>query len=281
MPVVPDHRRAYEPAILQASKHSCPRLGYDSQRWFASRAGARRRPAGRVSAAKAQGGPGRVAASPVRLTVERDTAMHRSVWLWHDSRMPYLVPPVVPAGRMSSRPQPSLCAGDLILRPWTRRDVAPLMSAYGDAAIQRWHARTVDSPREALQLINSWLDGWTAETSARWAVVDAVDEVMGQVALRDVDFQEGEAELSYWVVPHSRRRGVATESVRTLTQWSFDELGLDRLELHHSLMNDASCRVADGAGFALEGTMYQKAVHLDGRHDMHLHARVRMTSPEA
>jgi hypothetical protein len=36
-----------------------------------------------------------------------------------------------------------------------------------------------------------------------------------------------------------------------------------------------SCKVATKAGYLLEGTKRSAAVHDDGRHDMHLHARIR------
>ena len=42
----------------------------------------------------------------------------------------------------------------------------------------------------------------------------------------------------------------------------------------HSTANAASCRVAEKAGFAPEGVLRQSVRHLDGWHDMHLHARV-------
>lgn len=190
--------------------------------------------------------------------------------------MPYLVPPVVPVGRMSSQPQPTLGCAERILRPWCDRDAEALVAAYRDQAIQRWHARTVETPDEARALIDQWNRSWTTESAARWAVVDhPTNEVVAQVALRSIDRQEGEAELSYWVLPHARQTGTATASVLAVARWGFEELGLHRLELHHSVSNTPSCRVALKAGFVLEGTMSAKAVHADGRHDMHLHARLR------
>lgn len=190
--------------------------------------------------------------------------------------MPYLVPPVVPVGRMSTQTQPTLHCGERLLRPWREGDVETLIAAYRDEAIQRWHARTLGSHREALQLIDEWNGYWAVESAARWAVVDhSTNKAIGQVALRSIDRQEGEAEVSYWVMPQARQTGVATQSVLAVTGWAFEELGLHRLELHHSVSNTPSCRVALKAGFVLEGTMSAKAVHPDGRHDMHLHARLR------
>lgn len=80
--------------------------------------------------------------------------------------MPYLVPPVVPAGRMANRPQPSVPAGDLLLRPWDGGDIGTQRRAYADAEIRRWHARTVASDEEARALLDAWNAGWVAETRA-------------------------------------------------------------------------------------------------------------------
>jgi RimJ/RimL family protein N-acetyltransferase len=60
-----------------------------------------------------------------------------------------------------------------------------------------------------------------------------------------------------------------------VSDWALGGAGFHRLELDHSTRNDASCRVATKAGFAPEGTKRSAAVHADGRHDMHLHARIR------
>lgn len=64
-----------------------------------------------------------------------------------------------------------------------------------------------------------------------------------------INLFEGDGELAYWILPFARERGVEPLAVRAVTQWSFDVVGLKRLQL-----NQASCRVAQKAGFALEGT---------------------------
>jgi len=58
-----------------------------------------------------------------------------------------------------------------------------------------------------------------------------------------------------------------------MTAWGF-ALGLHRIELEHSVANDASCRVALKAGYALESTKRSQALHADGWHDIHLHVRI-------
>lgn len=67
----------------------------------------------------------------------------------------------------------------------------------------------------------------------------------------------------------------------TLTLWSDRVARSDAQQMLHSTLNPASCRVAEKAGFALEGTRREAALHADGHHDMHLHARIDTTGPAA
>jgi [ribosomal protein S5]-alanine N-acetyltransferase len=62
--------------------------------------------------------------------------------------------------------------------------------------------------------------------------------------------------------------------VRAASTWMFRSVGLHRLELSHSTLNPASCRIAEKAGYPYEGTRRQQVLHQDGWHDMHLHARL-------
>lgn len=100
-------------------------------------------------------------------------------------------------------------------------------------------------------------------------------QVLGRIALRGLDFDDGTADVAYWVLPAARGAGIASRALTTLTVWALDEIGFQRLHLDHSTRNHASCRVATKSGHLLEGTKRSAAVHDDGRHDMHLHARIR------
>jgi RimJ/RimL family protein N-acetyltransferase len=189
--------------------------------------------------------------------------------------MPSLIQPVLPAGSLSERTQPSLpAAGGLTLRPWRAGDASAVVAAFTDPDIQRWHTHAIDSPQEAVAWINEWAVRWAAETNACWAVVDAGDVVLGRVALRAINLFDGVAEVAYWILPAARGRGVVVRATDELARWAFEDLGLHRLVLRHSTLNVASCRAAQKAGFAPEGTERSSLLHTDGWHDMHLHARV-------
>jgi len=64
------------------------------------------------------------------------------------------------------------------------------------------------------------------------------------------------ADIGYAVHPDARGQGVATRAIRTLTRWLTEDPDgprLARVQLDHSVENNASCRAALAAGFEREG----------------------------
>lgn len=186
----------------------------------------------------------------------------------------------MPAGSLAAQEQPHLpVRPGLALRPWRDDDAPAVRAAFDCPQIQRWHVRRIDGDDEARVWTAQWAGRWRDETAASWAIVDADDRPLGQVGLRGVLLAEASAQLSYWLVPAARGRGIATEALRALTRWSFTRAGLHRLALDHSTANTASCRVATRADFPVEGVLRGSVRHADGWHDMHLHARLRTDGP--
>jgi RimJ/RimL family protein N-acetyltransferase len=184
------------------------------------------------------------------------------------------LPVAVRAGAVNGQPQPVIDAGGgLHLRPFVEADADVLVRAYADPSIERWHRRTL-TVEEALE----WVRGrawhrWQAETGAEWAVAADDGVVVARVGLPVLHLAEGIAEVGYWVLPEGRGRGLAGRALTAMTDWLF-VLGLHRVELMHSVLNEPSCRVAVKNGFDLEGTRRSALLHPDGWHDMHLHARL-------
>ena len=178
--------------------------------------------------------------------------------------------PVLRPGALCRSPQLRLSAGDVTLRPWEPADAPDLVRAYEDPDIHRWHCRSL-----SLEQAEAWVDHerqrWEQDRGGSWAVTRD-DALLGRVGLGVRSLEEARAGVSYWVLPEARRRGVAALAVAAVADWAFGTAGFHRLELEHSTRNPASCRVAARAGFAAEGTQRGRGLHLDGWHDMHVHA---------
>jgi len=185
------------------------------------------------------------------------------------------VPPVVRPGTMAALDQPTLVASpDVLLRPFVSDDAHWVGVAFEDPEIQRWHRYRVAGDA-AVAWVGQWAATWQDESNAGWAIASrAGGAPLGRLGLRGVDLSDGYAEISYWVLPAARGQGVATSAVTAARRWCFEALGLQRIEIAHSVHNPASCRVAMRAGFVLEGTRRNGLLHADGWHDMHVHARL-------
>ncbi len=101
-------------------------------------------------------------------------------------------------------------------------------------------------------------------------IVGPDDRLTGRVAMY-TDLARGTGEVAYWVLPHARRRRVASRSLAAVTEWAHGWLGLGRILLQHSVDNAASCAVATRLGYELEGVARAADLHTDGWHDMHQH----------
>ena len=83
------------------------------------------------------------------------------------------------------------------------------------------------------------------------------------------------ANLGYWLRASALGRGVATQAVILLRDYSFDETNLDRLEIVVAVQNTASQRVAERVGAVLEGHLREALLLCDERHDAVIYSLLR------
>jgi len=171
---------------------------------------------------------------------------------------------------------PLLHTAGLVIRPPVPEDAPRAFELMNDPDVRRWNP-TRDCPD--LETAEAWLrDGadWSEGTHATWSAVDRDSGLLvGNVSLFAIDTDDRAAKIGYRVHPAERGHGYARQMVDAVTRWAFSERGLMRVQLEHAVGNPASCRVAEAAGFALEGvTRSAYAVPGGGREDCHIHGRL-------
>jgi ribosomal-protein-alanine N-acetyltransferase len=77
------------------------------------------------------------------------------------------------------------------------------------------------------------------------------------------------AHIGYWIDREYAGRGYTTEAVNLLTEYGFSVLALHRIEINLRPENAASRRVAEKAGYVLEGER-PRYLHIDGDWRDHL-----------
>lgn len=173
--------------------------------------------------------------------------------------------------RPTRPPDPPLSDGVVTLRPWMLDDVPALVAACnGDDDLAYWLDRlpqpyTEDDAREYVVESEG---GWRGEAvQTRLAVVDAeTGEIFGSCGVFWHNPEQGVAEVGYWTRREARGRGVATRTVRLLAGWVLGDLEYERLELQTDTRNEPSARVAEKAGFTVEGVIRSARMNArDGR----------------
>jgi len=138
----------------------------------------------------------------------------------------------------------------VVLREWVAADAPAIVECVsGDDEITWWLDR-VPQPytvEDALGYISS-------EDEEKYAVTDAeTGDVLGSIGLTWRDARDV-AEVGYWLRADGRGRGVMTRALRLIARHAFEN-GAERVQLRADVQNEASCRVAERAGFTREGIL--------------------------
>ncbi|MEV0092535.1 GNAT family N-acetyltransferase [Streptomyces sp. NPDC050738] len=187
--------------------------------------------------------------------------------------------------RTIHRPHPVLSGFGLTLRAWELGDADAMLAGVTDPELLRWNTPRI--PVTDLEGVRAVLEARAAAWDRGDMVMFAVAEegtglVVGHVGLHAINPSMRCAGVGYWTLPDHRGRGIARRALEVCTRWGFEEtgrggLGLHRVELGHALGHEASCLVAERAGYRYEGTRrggMHEAHDLTAFRDAHGHARL-------
>jgi RimJ/RimL family protein N-acetyltransferase len=90
------------------------------------------------------------------------------------------------------------------------------------------------------------------------------DRLIGSTGLHPQNWDARSFEIGYWVRTSEAGKGLMTEAVVALTRFAFERLRANRLQIRCDAANTASRRVAEKAGYVLEGTNRSNSIGNDG-----------------
>lgn len=174
-------------------------------------------------------------------------------------------------------PMPTLTSERLAFRPFVPDDAPDVTRYLSDAAVAR-QTLTIPHPYPAgaaEEFIARLAPDWAAGKRAVWAItIRDGGALVGAIGLHFA-LAHHKAEVGYWIGVPAWGKGIATEAVRRVIAFGFDELGLHRLDAQHYVENPASGRVMIKAGMRYEGRL-RGVVFRDGvPRDDELYAIIR------
>jgi ribosomal-protein-alanine N-acetyltransferase len=172
-----------------------------------------------------------------------------------------------------------LQAGDLTLRPLRLRDrkAWDRVRENNRDWLARWEATRPQVPGEDPsrklptfpQMVRFHGDEGRAGRAFNLAIWHK-DAFVGQITLGGIVFGALRgAHIGYWIDQKAANQGITTHAVAVITKFAFDELHLHRIEINLRPENLPSRRVAEKAGYQLEGER-PRFLHIDGAWRDHL-----------
>lgn len=149
----------------------------------------------------------------------------------------------------------------LTLRPFRPEDAEPLRLLASDRAIAD---TTISMPHPfTAEHARAWIAEYARTDSSSLhryfaVVLRSEGALVGVVALRDIDREHAQAELSFWIGRAYWGRGLATEAAAAALRFGFEVLDLNRVTAYHMVRNAASRRVLTRLGFQGEGLLRQR-----------------------
>jgi RimJ/RimL family protein N-acetyltransferase len=167
---------------------------------------------------------------------------------------------------MSKRLRPTLTTERTVLRDLTLEDIETIKSHWSDPRYQRLSPPGRLTPEHAQEIFVSEVARLNnyPRTGHHWAI-DIGGKMSGTARLT---FERSQtASIGYGLAADLWGKGLASEVVREVLRYGFEECGLHRIQAFVFSPNDASKRVLQKAGFTHEGALREKIEWGDKRVD--------------
>lgn len=101
------------------------------------------------------------------------------------------------------------------------------------------------------------------------------EKVVGVIGFINFNWQSRRTELGYWIVKNCEGKGIITKSCKALINYAFDEMEINRIQIHCATENVKSRAVPEGLGFKLEGILRQSEWRHTRFFDMAIYALLK------
>ena len=172
---------------------------------------------------------------------------------------------------------PRLETPRLILRRLEMRDAPDLFDYSRDPQVAKhvlWDAQT--SVSEARAYVRYMLRRYRAGEPASWGIEEKeTGRVVGTIGYMWYQRDNNACEVGYSLARRRWNRGYMTEALAEVLRFSFEELGVHRVEAQHEVENAASGAVMRKCGMRKEGTLRGRLYNKGRFVDVDLYAMLR------
>ena len=92
--------------------------------------------------------------------------------------------------------------------------------------------------------------------------------IIGSMGMHNWDHTLKKAQLGYWITKEYEGKGIIQKCLAAFIDFLFNKAGLNKVEIHFMVNNHRSARVAEQAGFKVEGIIRQSYLMNGIYHDI-------------
>lgn len=178
--------------------------------------------------------------------------------------------------------QPTLTIGTaesndaILLRPLREEDIEPIFNACQDPTISAFTRVPYPYDRE---LAEEFVRGSDLSYRGHQGIVFAIDVAgvfAGTIGLHSIQLTDHCAEVGYWIEKSHREKGIATEALKVILDFSMNIAAFRRIEAMADFNNLASQRVMERAGMVRDALLRNRVTKPNGNQvDMVLYSVVK------
>jgi len=148
----------------------------------------------------------------------------------------------------------------IILRSWEYEDEKDLVEGLNNINVSKWLA-SVPYPyteNDAKSFIEHAKKSDERDYIALAIVLKENNKVIGGTEIRNINKKDGTASGGIWLNEKYQKNGYGTEAFSTKIKYSFDTLGLRRMENGYFSNNEKSKKMQEKLGYKIEGLKRKK-----------------------
>ena len=173
--------------------------------------------------------------------------------------------------------QPTVQSSRIFLRPFSLDDAATVQLLAGEYEIADT-TLSIPHPYED-GMAEHWISGhderFQTGTNVVFAIVEKKSlQLIGAVSLT-VEKDAHKAELGYWTGKPYWNQGYATEAAKSIIDYGFKHLRLNRIAARHFVRNPASGRVMQKVGMVQEGRLRKDVMKWGQFEDLYIYGLLR------
>lgn len=145
----------------------------------------------------------------------------------------------------------------LVLRKITLDDKENVFAYFSDDEVTRYFGiENFTKLEEAEHIINAFNEGFEKKQAIRWGIaLKDTNELIGSIGFHNISKNNSRVEVGYEITRKEWNKGYATEALRAVIEFLFNEVGFNRIGATIRPENVASQQLVKKLGFQEEGTL--------------------------